>query len=239
MPSDAAVHCWGAETLGKLGTGGSGIAAQPVRVNGPGFSTVSAAIDHSCGVTSGGQVYCWGYRASSALGAPAGGWSASPAAVGGSTAFRAIATARTHSCALSTGDDAYCWGTDFVGALGTGTPIGTFGTPTAVAGGHRFRSLDTRQAHTCGIETATDRVMCWGRGLNGELGDGSTTDSPTPRFIAGGDAFTYVAVGLEHTCGVRSDGVGLCWGSGTAHQLGNGVLADAATPTPVASAARF
>jgi alpha-tubulin suppressor-like RCC1 family protein len=86
---------------------------------------------------------------------------------------------------------------------------------------------------------ATDRVLCWGRNSNAELGDGSTNDRATPGYIAGSDAYLDIAVGGAHTCGVRVDGVVLCWGAGQSHQLGTGSTTSAATPTPIASGASF
>jgi alpha-tubulin suppressor-like RCC1 family protein len=49
-------------------------------------------------------------------------------------------------------------------------------------------------------------VACWGRNVAGQA---------TPP--AG--AFTQVAAGFEHSCGVGSDGTAACWGTNSNGQL--------------------
>lgn len=49
-------------------------------------------------------------------------------------------------------------------------------------------------------------------GLGIALGNGAQADSATPVEVAGGHAFTRIAAGGQHTCGIRgNDGKMLCW----------------------------
>lgn len=52
--------------------------------------------------------------------------------------------------------------------------------------------------------------MLAGLNADGQLGDGTTTDSSTPVDVP--DTFTQVSAGFSHTCGLRSSGVVACWG---------------------------
>jgi alpha-tubulin suppressor-like RCC1 family protein len=52
--------------------------------------------------------------------------------------------------------------------------------------------------------------------------------------VTGGHRFRMVSAGVDHTCGIREDGVALCWGNGGAGRLGTGGGA-ASIPTPVAA----
>jgi alpha-tubulin suppressor-like RCC1 family protein len=77
--------------------------------------------------------------------------------------------------------------------------------------------------HTCGIKAADASLWCWGSNRNGQLGDGTTTDRVAPVQVSGGSAWTAVAVGSSHTCGIKAADASLwCWGSNRNGQLGDG-----------------
>ena len=56
--------------------------------------------------------------------------------------------------------------------------------PVAVAGGLGFYQVSAGGFHTCG-KTGASVAYCWGTNFNGELGNGSTTESRTPVGVAG------------------------------------------------------
>ena len=88
------------------------------------------------------------------------------------------------TCGVTTAGAGYCWG---VGQLGTGAPpYVSQTTPGPVLGGLSFTSLSANgiNAHICGV-TTTGLVYCWGRGLEGQLGNGATADQPTPVVVSG------------------------------------------------------
>lgn len=86
--------------------------------------------------------------------------------------------------------------------------------------------------HSCGVD-AEGRAWCWGRGANGELGNGSRSSSSVPVSVAGGHVWSDVSVGASHTCGLTTEGEGLCWGRGAEGQLGSGSLGTASAPRPL------
>src|SRR5207302_5686964 len=81
----------------------------------------------------------------------------------------------------------------------------------------------------------------WASGANfvGELGDGTTTESPTPVQVRGpgGTGFltgvTKVAVGAFHSLALKADGTLWAWGSNGSGSLGNGTNTDSTTPVQV------
>ncbi len=116
------------------------------------------------------------------------------------------------------------------------TSATTRGRRYAVAGGHTFTSLTARGYHTCGLDDA-GKAWCWGDGYGGVLGDGDTSDHTvrTPVAVVGGHAFSQLAAGDDHTCGLDGAGQAWCWGLGTdSGTLGDGDSSDHRTGTPVA-----
>ena len=105
------------------------------------------------------------------------------------------------------------------------TPATGEGVPTIAAGGR----------HTCALNS-TGGVQCWGRNEDGQLGDGTTTDSASPVDVVGlTEAVVDLAAGQFHTCAVNTNGGLQCWGRNAEGQLGDGAggILDAMSATPV------
>lgn len=248
ITADGDAYCWGNGEFGQLGNGTQDTIPVPVLVSG-GFSfTILATGSVSCGL-SGGYAYCWG-------GGPAlgnGGASVmqtAPGPVSGDLPFATISGGYGHMCGL-VGSEAYCWGRNDFGQLGSpgaercdGPYCST--TPVPVVGDLSFNALSAGGAHTCGL-TSTGAAYCWGYDGSGALGDGASEPrcngdfecSPEPLAVAGDLEFSAIDTGIEHTCGLATDGVAYCWGWGAEGQLGTGDTADRAEPAQVAGGLTF
>lgn len=66
------------------------------------------------------------------------------------------------------------------------------------------------------------RVLCWGRNVNGELGDGTLTSRHQPRAVVGVEDAVQVAVGNQVVCATTRVGQVWCWGSRQFAVLGDG-----------------
>ncbi|HMJ89392.1 MAG TPA: hypothetical protein VK530_06230, partial [Candidatus Acidoferrum sp.] len=88
------------------------------------------------------------------------------------------------------------------------------------AGVSRWVSVSAGYNHTLAL--ADDgRVFAWGWNQNGQLGNGSTTNTGTPTLIPGVIA-TAIAAGRQHSLVIADCGV-LAWGDNLNGQLGIGV----------------
>ncbi len=98
----------------------------------------------------------------------------------------------------------------------------------------RNPTIATGTTHSCVVE-ADATVSCWGRNNYGQLGNGTTTSSPTPVTVVGIADAVAVTAGNYHSCAVRAGGTAVCWGRGNSGQLGGFWTVDSHTPTAVSS----
>ncbi|NOZ26059.1 MAG: RCC1 repeat-containing protein [Nitrospirae bacterium] len=93
----------------------------------------------------------------------------------------------------------------------------------AVAGG-RFHTVELKSDGT---------VWAWGRNEAGQLGDGTTVDSPAPIEVTGISDVISVSAGVMHTVALRDDGTVWTWGGNEKGQIGDGTTTDRAAPVQV------
>src|SRR5439155_189354 len=189
------------------------------------FARVSAGRSHACGVTSAGAAYCWGGNGYGQLGNGTTNvyGEGSPVLVLGGLSFATLSAGDVHTCGLTTGGAAYCWGDNSAGQLGTGTTMSS-SSPVLVSGGLTFATVSTGNLHTCGVTSAGAgrQAYCWGSNIDGQLGDGTTTQRTSPVVVVGVLSFAAVNGVSFHTCSVTSAGAAYCWGDNSYGQLGDG-----------------
>jgi alpha-tubulin suppressor-like RCC1 family protein len=181
-------YCWGENTRGQLGNGTTENAEVPVQVvGGILFHEIDTGADHTCALDLEGNAYCWGSNFSGQLGAAAVVSSDTPVMVTGGLSFEIISAGTSYTCAVDNGSIAYCWGINDDGRLGDGTLISR-NEPTMVAGNLDFETISAGEGGsntaTCGF-TLDSLVYCWGDGLEGQLGTGSTGSSTSPVPVVG------------------------------------------------------
>ena len=192
-------NCWGFNSGGQLGNGGSAAEGRPVAVSSvmafrtdaaavpqapapdfyvPASGFLTAGYSHSCGIRTDNTAVCWGMNENGQLGTGGTAGSAAPAAVAGGLAFARLSAGYRHTCGITTAGAAYCWGANELGQLGDGTRTARMG-PTAVAGGLTFQSISAGELSTCGV-TADGVAYCWGDNEYDQLGtEGGSVTVPT------------------------------------------------------------
>jgi alpha-tubulin suppressor-like RCC1 family protein len=215
-------YCSGINLHGQLGNGTTKSGDAPVPVSGAGgWEMVEAGREVSFGIRDGG-LYGWG---SNELGLRGTGFLLGR--VGTATDWLAVSTSNSYSCGLREPGDLYCWGRSFSDSDdGAVTRIGTASD---------WSRIDTGWSHVCGIRQGA--LYCFGGNWDGQLGDGTFTDSAEP--IQVGTASNWVDVSASkgaagHTCAVNADGELACWGDNAHGQLGDGTTEARTTPHTLA-----
>ncbi len=209
----------------------------------PGAS-ITTGYSQTCAIAS-GRGYCWG-PGDEQLGDGSTGGSGTPVAVDTTGALAGktltqISAGDDFTCALDTSGRAYCWGANVYGELGDGSTAGT-AEPVAVntsgvLAGKALTQISAGAQHACALDAA-GRAYCWGLNIDGELGDGTTTDSHVPVAVdtggvLAGKTLAKLAGGDTSTCALDSTGAAYCWGANDVGELGDGATASSTVPVAV------
>jgi alpha-tubulin suppressor-like RCC1 family protein len=245
------VKCWGYSAYGATGFGSTGYIGDGSNERGDGIPYIDLGagvtakkIDshrrHTCVIQNDDSVKCWGYNAQGQLGqghASNRGHSAAwiPANyanvnLGTGLTAKDIAVGIYHTCVILNNDGVKCWGYNAHGELGYGDNINR-GTSAAHMGDNLPYvdlgviipvKIKAGYYHTC-IESDLGQVYCWGYGIAGRLGNGSTADiGKTPGSMG---ALTAIDFGTGRTvkqwevnwaggCAILDDDSVKCWGAG-------------------------
>ncbi len=227
------VVCWGANVEGQLGVPSSRSAPAGEIDAGSTWTSVSAFggedVDvmlgfssYGCGIKNGAP-WCWGWSAYD----PSLTDSTTPVAgTSGDVDWTTVSSSSTHSCGLK-GGAPRCWGDNADGGLGDGTNVASL-SPVVVQGtgaDNDWSVVNAGSGFSCGVKAGG--LWCWGRGLEGQLGDGTSASRNTPveSGAATGTLWSDVSAGHTHTCGIHGSEL-YCWGGNAFGQLGNGSTID-------------
>lgn len=200
---DGSSACWGYNSDGELGDGTTASINSPSTVvvpnamgvpvpfgmisgsmAGGAFNTCGLVPDGGASGTNTNSAACWGNNRYGAVGSPVGAFTTTPVAVRqfpGEKLYdvETIASGGNFTCALMKDTTLNCWGLNTYGQLGNSSTTTQSPIPLPVStssASYRFSKLAVGAAHACAIQDS--QVLCWGRNLLGQLGQGTSDNSP-------------------------------------------------------------
>ena len=229
--SNGTVMAWGENTTGELGNGTTTDSSTPVEVKGlSGVVAITAGYAESMALLSNGTVVAWGGNGHGQLGQeehPATGpevcgpesepCSTTPLAVKGLGSVKSISDGYWNAAAVLTNGKVMTWGNNATGELGIGTTAGPetcpfpsqpcSSTPVTVTGLSGISEVSTSKDTEVLALREDGRVMAWGVGSGGQLGNGVFSGaekckvvyycSTTPVQVVGIVDATGIAAGAE------------------------------------------
>ncbi len=256
VASDGKVYAWGGNGFGQLGDGTTTQRTTPVQVVSTGVLAgktvvaIAAGASHSLALTTEGKVYAWGYDAYGQLGDGLGSNAdrSSPIAVDMSGALAGktvvgIAAGAHHSLALTADGLVFAWGDSVSGQVGQGDFGFAYASPNQVTSddpavtGKLSVAVSAGQFHSLAL-LADGTIAAWGRNVEGQLGDGTTTDRSRAVAIVqngalAGKTITALSGGGWHSMALSADGKTFTWGYNGYGQFGNGTNNNSSLPLAV------
>jgi alpha-tubulin suppressor-like RCC1 family protein len=246
LTRDGTVWAWGDDAFGQLGTAGPLPHAIPGRVmHLSGVIAIAAGGGNGYALRRDGTVWVWGDASLGQLGTQQCGppecaergnrrWplASVPVEIEGLRGVMAIAAGGDTAYALRRDGSVWAWGDDSFGALGCRTRGQFADRPTRVCGLTHVVSIAA--GSSTGYAVLRDgSVWAWGRGIDGELGDGNTTNRTVPTRVLTHAPVIKVQGGGAMAYALDRQGQIWAWGTGFYGQLGNGYRVSLDEPTRV------
>lgn len=218
LVASTAQYCWGRGDTGELGDGNRTSSATPVQtLNLYGTKVISSWNTASTivGLDSNGRLKWWGSGSPTLMDPEHYTISLSPASFSqiSSVGNLDVAVGSGHACLIDSNRAVKCWGKNSYGELGNGSTTDSWNLVQATGLTAAFKQVVAGYNFVCALDNLR-RVFCWGRNEKGVLGDGTATDSLTPKRVTALDSFSVdqIVANNYSICALSVAGEIKCWG---------------------------
>jgi alpha-tubulin suppressor-like RCC1 family protein len=187
VKKDGTAWTWGAGNEGRLGHNSTASRCQPGDVAGvnENWCQISAGSANTAAIKINGEAYSWGDSRFGQLGnGGTTGDTCVPGLVNGGSNWIQISVGTQHMAALQLGGCAWTWGQGSSGQLGNNT-VTACNVPVQPSGTNALWSqISANGLNTAAVKT-DGTAWTWGRGAEGQIGDGTLTPRSSPVLVSG------------------------------------------------------
>jgi len=233
--TDGSLWAWGRNNYGQLAQGEFSTTNRttPIQVtSGPStWQMVDAARYHGLGICADGHLWTWGGNHVGQIGlglAPSEAFANArniPTRVNsGATSWKYVSAGANYSAGIGTDGSLWTWGAGGQGRLGLGANVSNRNAPQRVTGGaSEWETVSAGAYHCLAIDT-DGSLWAWGRGDQGQIGDGNTVNRNTPQRIAvSTTGWQLTTVSVFQSLAIDGEGNLWSWGWNENGKLGKGI----------------
>jgi alpha-tubulin suppressor-like RCC1 family protein len=233
IKTDGTMWIWGVNSNGALGINDNNTRTTPVTTfaGGANWKQVSCGNQTTAAIKIDGTLWIWGYNFYGQLGDNTVTDKLTPITtfLGGNN-WKQVGCGSSHSAAITTTGTLWDWGLNSYGQLGNNTTTNRLTPITTFAGGTNWKQVILGNLFTAAIKS-DGTLWTWGKNLNGQLGDNTTTNKTTPvTTFLGGTNWKQVGCGAEFMAATKTDGTLWNWGLNGTGQLGVNDIISRSTP---------
>lgn len=235
VKSDGTLWLWGYNGFGGLGDNTSTARSSPVQTVAAGtdWKLVSAGSYSTAAIKTDGTLWTWGYNAFGAIGDNTTTDRYSPVqTIAGGNTWRQVSCGKyfASTAAIKTDGTLWTWGYGGYGALGTNDTSTRSSPVQTIAAGTNWKFVDAGAYYMAAIKT-DGTLWLWGRNNYGQLGDGTTTNNPSPvQTVSAGTNWKQVSCGYRTVASIKTDGTLWLWGANEYGQLGDNTRTPKSSP---------
>lgn len=240
IKSDGSLWSWGRNLDGQLGNGTNGFGSSynvtvPTQIgNEFDWNSISAGQYHSSAIKNDGSLWVWGFNSwdNIGLGVSSPDDINVPTQIGNSLDWRSVSVGSYYSLAIKNDGSLWAWGANNSGNIGVGTIYNNVSTPIQIGVETNWDKVIAGYDFSLAIKV-DGSLWAWGANTNGQLGNGTTTDSYVPIQVGSDNDWSKVASGEGFSLAIKNNGTLWAWGANWLGQFGNGTNFNSLVPIQI------
>lgn len=235
---DGTLWSWGNNANAQLGVGDTDNRNSPTQeiTGGTDWVDVDSSYSHTLAMNSDGNIFGWGAHTYGVLNLGADVLDSQNTSPLRNYIYQlsSYSNGEFHSSIINSSGELWSWGVNTDGGLGDGSTTGKSIPVKENTSSTDWTKVVSGRLFTVAIQS-DGTLWAWGENVQGQLGDGSTSDSNVPIKVNSDTDWKDVAVGDYHTLALKADGTLYAWGKNDDGQLGDNTTTKKTSPVAILS----